>query len=680
MIFNLVDYFCGSGGSGNGLLEAVESQGHKAKGTFINHWDHAINTHTVNHPEHRHFNCSIEDLDLAKLFPGAPDIRFLWASPSCVFYSRARGDKPIKDQQRASAFCVIDFVRKFRPEAGAIENVPEFLQWSRLRQKNDKVTGRKVWIYSDTYKVVPDAEVPTKSKGESRKQHRERLFEAGMEPALGPMDHHKGETYRKWERHLRREGYDVEWKIIQASDYGDPTTRKRFFCRFVRRDSGLKIVWPKQTHMDPALGLPPRTEPWITARDIIEWDDEGLSIFEREAVGKKKLARNTCRRIAIGLAKYGLEGLAESIEAFILPQQAGGRPVHPIDEPLSTVTTTGAEAVVKGYLIPSKGKGVRPENKPVQTLTCESRGEGVATGGIIRMKGQSTAESPDHPLSTTTAQNSHGVVNAGSAVVKMRNTGTANSINEPLHTVTAGGLHYAIMSAFLHAVDLDDEEETILRRAWGKDWKSKIPNEKPRVQAGDNGSVGGSTETNTDTDVRKGPGEAKAVQGDIQGDVQGDIAGDVDGDTQGPVAQFGISIDHTGSKTGGVLDIDKPLTTMTTKERHAATTGFVSQVDGMPKLKGIKNSAVGGGATPYLVQFYSNGGQHGQVDRPLNTVTTKGRHAVVYPLVEFDPSPTPSFGILNLWQAEVITTSKPPSQFEACWTEATAPSRRVPCS
>jgi len=499
-------------------LEAAEALGLKPEGTFLNHWDKAINTHALNHPDHRHYNCDIGEIEVADLYPKGATVDWLWASPSCVFYSRARGAKPVKNQTRASAFCVITFLRRHNTLAGSVENVPEFLDWGPLRQKRCKVTGARLWETKIPHpgkkgglKSIVTVEKPFgQEKGESWKSYLGRMEEAGYSQALEPDPKRRGETFRKWRRQLMREGYDFEWKIVKCDHYGDPTSRRRFFGRFVKRESGQRLLWPERTHHEPGEDgtVPEGCRRWRTARDIINWDDLGMSIFEREVNGKKALALNTRRRIAIGLAKYGLKGLAEAIEGFLLPQQAGGRPAKSLHEPVSTITTKGAEAVVTGQLhpfaVPSKGKNAKSIDEPIQTLTCESRGERLFSPAIIRMNGQSYAEDPDKPLSsqagdpshyvssgaiirmkgtshaedlekplsTTTTKQSHGVAEA---VIKMKNTGTANAPDEPLHTVQAGGLHYAIMRAFLYAVELQDEEETILARAWGKDWKSKIP-------------------------------------------------------------------------------------------------------------------------------------------------------------------------------------------------------------
>lgn len=674
--FKLVDYFCGSGGSGSGLLEAVEAVGRQPVGTFINHWDQAINTHALNYPEHRHFNCAVEDLDLKKLFP-EPDIRFLWASPSCVFYSRARGAKPVKNQMRASAFCVVKFLRQFKPEAGAIENVPEFCDWGRLRQKRDPETNQRVWLREVPHptkrnqtKQVATTEVPFKKKrGERHRSYRLRMEIAGWTEALEPDPKFKGGMFRKWEAHMRREGYTLEYRIIRCCDYGDPTTRRRLFVRFVRIDSGLKIVWPNQTHFEPDEKgeIPEKARKWVTAREIINWMNPGNSIFTRP----RPLAKNTLRRIAIGLARYGIKGLSERV-GFILSQQAGGHPARDPDVPIGPIATKGAEAVVQAcFGVPSKSGGPRSVDEPVQTLTCESRGERVISPSVVRMKGQSHAEDPDKPLSSQTSMQSHYAQSATvvrmkgtstaedvdkplstvttkqsqaacQAIIKMRGTNNTQDTEVPLHTVSAGGLHYAIMQAFLYAVDLQDEEEQILSRAWGKNWRKEYDiGEQEQEPSGPNWvPVGGGTPEETGRSARSEDDKAgEGVDELHSGPVEKPGANSLDsesGEAFGEgLAQFGIAIDHTGSQSGGVVDPDAPLSTQTTKQRHGAAEGSMTPLYGEEECTALPGGRSSGIAKPYLVQFYSNG-QQKPVDEPLATVTAKGRHAVVYPMVVVD--------------------------------------------
>ena len=94
------DTFCGGGGSGSGILRAYKRLGIRANGTFVNHWDKAIEIHEANHPEHRHFK---EDLFLMDPVQHMPRRQYGlgWSSPSCfpehVMVTTSKGQIPIKD-------------------------------------------------------------------------------------------------------------------------------------------------------------------------------------------------------------------------------------------------------------------------------------------------------------------------------------------------------------------------------------------------------------------------------------------------------------------------------------------------------------------------------------------------------------------------------------------------------
>jgi DNA (cytosine-5)-methyltransferase 1 len=89
----------------------------------------------------------------------------------------------------------------------------------------------------------------------------------------------------------------VNWRILTAADYGDPTTLRRLFIQAVK--GRKRIMWPQITHMDGSENLL-GCKPWVPARDIIDWSISGTSIFNR----KKPLAEATVRRIAVGIEKY----------------------------------------------------------------------------------------------------------------------------------------------------------------------------------------------------------------------------------------------------------------------------------------------------------------------------------------------------------------------------------------
>ena len=105
-VIEAADLFCGAGGTSNGLRRACRRLGHDVRLTAINHWPRAIETHRLNDPEARHICERLERVDPRHVVPGGR-LDLLIASPECTHHSRARGGKPVSDQQRASAWIVL---------------------------------------------------------------------------------------------------------------------------------------------------------------------------------------------------------------------------------------------------------------------------------------------------------------------------------------------------------------------------------------------------------------------------------------------------------------------------------------------------------------------------------------------------------------------------------------------
>jgi DNA (cytosine-5)-methyltransferase 1 len=289
--FEVVDMFCGAGGESTGISQAAEAQDMKIHLTAINHWERAIETHAANHPSAEHLCQSVEHIDPVKAVPGRR-LDLLWASPECTHFSVARGGRPRSDQSRASAWLVLKWLSELYVERVIIENVPEFLSWGPL------------------------------------------------DAAGHPIQSQKGKTFRAFVSSLRSLGYSVDWRLLTAADYGDPTTRRRLFIQAVK--GRKRIVWPQATHMDGAANLL-GCQPWRTARDIIDWSLPGASIFNR----KKPLADATMRRIAAGIEKYWKD-CARPFLAVLY----GTSTAQSLNMPLSAVTASGAHhALIEPFII-----------------------------------------------------------------------------------------------------------------------------------------------------------------------------------------------------------------------------------------------------------------------------------------------------------------------------------------
>lgn len=381
-----VDLFCGAGGTSTGLVRACESAGTRLELTAINHWDIAVETHAQNHPEAQHLCKPLDALDPRRTCPGRLDL--LVASPECTHHSNARGGRPREEQSRASAWTVVDWASTLRPREILVENVPEFRTWGPLDERGRVLKRRR------------------------------------------------GETYRAWLAALRSLGYSVRERVLISADYGDPTTRRRLFVR--ARLGARAPSWPRASHARageaPLFSLPA----WRAAREIIDWDLPGRSIFGR----KKPLASATLRRIEEGLRRFG----GEAAEPFLvlLRGTAGARG---LDAPLPSITAGGEHlSLVQPYLVPLYGErhGQQPRTHdvadPVPTIPATGGGKfGLVEPFLLSQGGGGVARPVSQPSPTIVAKGAVQLVEP--FLVPYYGTGVPHGCGEPVPAVTARDRH-----------------------------------------------------------------------------------------------------------------------------------------------------------------------------------------------------------------------------------------------
>lgn len=237
----IVDNFAGGGGASTGIEMAIN----RPIDIAINHDPAAILMHKTNHPNTKHYQESVWDVDIRKITEGK-EVDLVWCSPDCKHFSKAKGGKPVNKNIRGLAWVAIKWAGTVKPKVIMLENVEEFQTWG-----------------------------PIDKQGK-------------------PIAKYKGRTFKSFLNAFKYLGYKVEYKELVAADYGAPTTRKRFFL--IARCDGKPIVWPESTHGE-------NKEPHVAASTIINWNLEVPSIFDRE----KPLAENTLIRIARGIQKYVIE-------------------------------------------------------------------------------------------------------------------------------------------------------------------------------------------------------------------------------------------------------------------------------------------------------------------------------------------------------------------------------------
>ncbi|MEQ1322154.1 DNA cytosine methyltransferase [Acinetobacter soli] len=447
MMFNLlpheliIDNFAGGGGTSTGLEQAFG----RPVDVAINHDPKALAMHRANHPETKHYCESVWDVDPIEVTGNQP-VGLVWLSPDCKHFSKAKGGKPVEKKIRGLAWVALRWAAKTRPRVIMLENVEEFKTWGRATED-----GR-------------------------------------------PCPKHKGETFRSFVKALRYQGYQVEWRVLVACDFGAPTTRKRFFL--VARRDGLPIVWPKPTHGKPESVdvLKGKLKPWRTAAECIDWSLPCPSIFTRS----KPLADATLRRIATGTMRY----LVNNQNPFVVPvsghnsspfistyygeKNKGEVRGSQLNSPIRTMTTENRFSLVAPVLTEcanASSPRCMPANEPIRTICAQTKGghhaliapslvvntsghhgntiykplHTIATGGHHALVSAFLAKNytgvigsqVSEPIHTIISKDHHSIV--ASHLVKLRNNNIGHRADEPLHTITASGGHFAEVRAFLTA-------------------------------------------------------------------------------------------------------------------------------------------------------------------------------------------------------------------------------------
>lgn len=305
--------------------------------------------------------------------------------------------------------------------------------------------------------------------------------------------HLRGTIFKKFIRHLRREGYRVDYRELTACDYGAPTSRRRFFL--IATADRTPACWPEPTH---GVGR----KPYRTAAECIDWSIPVRSIFERE----KPLVENTMRRIAKGIVKYVLNNphpyivagsrtgvasphltkfrggavgqeLTEPMPTItaggkserpagsphalgivvpaLVKQTWGEKPCQDVEEPLHTITTqhnkfTLCAAFLAQYHTEQTGREVRGQmlDVPLNVVDASPR-YALCCANLLKHYGGVVGQKVDEPIGTVTAIDHHSLA----ACTLMRQFGTSSGadIEQPLGTVMPDGCggKTGLVAAFL---------------------------------------------------------------------------------------------------------------------------------------------------------------------------------------------------------------------------------------
>lgn len=357
-----IDLFCGAGGTSTGVEQANIGSGSIAKViACVNHDKNAIASHMANHPYALHFTEDMRTLDLAPIVNLIKKIKFrnpnakfvLWASLECTNFSKAKGGQARDPDSRTLADHLFRYIEEINPDLIQIENVEEFMCWGDLDQ-NGK-----------------------------------------------PVSKDKGRLYLRWVNKVKKYGYKFDHRILNAADFGAYTSRKRFFGQFAKRD--MPIVWPEPTHCkDGSQTLFGELKKWKPVKDVLDMEDEGISIFKR----KKPLSPKTFERIYAGLIRHVAGGKDKWMLKYNSINGKTGKHIPPsIDEPCPTISCQGRLGVVQTHFL-SKYFSGHPESKnipitgPAHTIKCKDNHSLVSTRFLCSYNFKDTAKDIQAPCPT----------------------------------------------------------------------------------------------------------------------------------------------------------------------------------------------------------------------------------------------------------------------------------------
>jgi DNA (cytosine-5)-methyltransferase 1 len=384
----VIDLFCGAGGLSEGVEEARLDGNRCAKVVCcVNHDKNAILSHEANIPDALHFIEDIRTLELSPISTIVERIRQLYpdtmimlhASLECTNFSKAKGGQPRDADSRTLAEHLFRYIDVIDPDYIQIENVEEFMSWGDMDEKGKPIS----------------------------------------------MD--KGRLYQKWVRNVKKYGYNFEHRILNAADFGAYTTRKRFFGIFAKKS--LPIVFPEPTHCKGGRqDMFSKLEKWKPVKEVIDFSDEGTTIFR-----EKPLAEKTLERIYAGLIKFVAGGKDAFLSRYNTVRLQDT--CKSVDEPCGVLTTENRFAKVQVSFLSKQFSG-HPESKnvsveePAGAITCRDHHAFVSA-----YYGNGHNHSVELPAPTVTTKDRFALVESRFLDMQYGN-GTPTSINVPAGTVT----------------------------------------------------------------------------------------------------------------------------------------------------------------------------------------------------------------------------------------------------
>lgn len=269
--YTVVDLFCGAGGLSLGFKEArYEGYGFRIVAA-VDVWKRACETYKLNHPEVEVVCGDIRDgrvkEELVKVTGGHIDV--VIGGPPCEAFSLA-GKRDPNDPRARLFYDYVEIVARLQPYMFVMENVKGILTMLTIKEGVDEKTKAQV------IKALNEL-LNLKDVGKRKRAAPQYIIRNGA-----ANDPRRRELVEFVKNHLvtaaeairqafDRLGYDVQWRLLKALDYGVPQERERVFFIGAKRGLGIVIRFPERTHAPKPMVTVggARLERYRTLRDAI---------------------------------------------------------------------------------------------------------------------------------------------------------------------------------------------------------------------------------------------------------------------------------------------------------------------------------------------------------------------------------------------------------------------------
>lgn len=268
-------------------------------------------------------------------------------------------------------------IRKARYNGNIIADVVACINHDDTAIKSHKANHKKTIHFTEDIKVFDLKKLPvSRTLAEIEyidpdyvmiENVREFMAWGSLDGNGKPVSMDKGKDYLKWVKKIQSYGYNYDYRLLDAADFGAYCLRKRYFGLFAK--IGLPLKFPQPTHSkkpNPMFN----TKQWKPVRECLDLKDEGNSIFER----KKELSENTLKRILEGLKKFATydKFIFTSVSSSLSKNGIKYNPGKSVD----SVSPIDNQAVVNvEFLTEYHGAGINIHStkKPCSTISTKDR-------------------------------------------------------------------------------------------------------------------------------------------------------------------------------------------------------------------------------------------------------------------------------------------------------------------